>query len=178
MTIDERLEALTHTLELQVQAQAATEQRVNAIDRRLTRAIRAGVLEARRQRKRNAALDARMDRMAEEFRDADGKLGARIDAIGARMDALVSGMGESMARAERDREAMNARMDRMAEEFRDADGKLGARIDAIGARMDALGTRIDAIGTRMETLGTRIDALVSGMGHVLAKLEQSFDRPR
>lgn len=35
-------------------------------------------------------------RMGEESREADRRLGERIDALGERIDALVSGMGEFM----------------------------------------------------------------------------------
>jgi hypothetical protein len=53
MTVDERLEALTHSLELLTHSHAKTE---NV----LRRAIAAGVLEARRQRRRSRELDEKI----------------------------------------------------------------------------------------------------------------------
>ena len=49
-------------------------------------------------------LAERIEQLAQESREADARLGARIaeaDArLGARIDALVSGMGEFMAKAQ------------------------------------------------------------------------------
>jgi|SRR5450432_4003661 len=82
MTIDERLEALTHNLELHAGFQADAEKRqadaekrqadankrhddaIARIDRRLDRAIRLSVLDARRQRNRNIEFDEKMTQLA------------------------------------------------------------------------------------------------------------------
>ena len=75
MTIDERLEALTHSLELRAGFQADAEKRqaeankrhddaIARIDRRLDRAIRLSVLDARRQRNRNIEFDEKMTQLA------------------------------------------------------------------------------------------------------------------
>jgi hypothetical protein len=87
----ERLDALSRKMELHAAHQEAT-------DRRLTRAIRLSILEARRLRRVAAARDAeyhaRMDRMAAEF-------DARMDGLTAaqeRTEASLKAFIDSMRR--------------------------------------------------------------------------------
>jgi hypothetical protein len=99
MTIDERLEALTHNLELHAGFQADAEKRqadaekrqadankrhddaIARIDRRLDRAIRLSVLDARRQRNRNIEFDEKMTQLAAAQVVTEEKLQGLIDAL-------------------------------------------------------------------------------------------------
>jgi len=109
MTFEERLEALMHGLELYAAEQAATKQRLAELqerlanelaqqkaqhqaemailDRKISRAIRAGVQEARRQRRLSAERDA-------EYR---AQMAAMASESDARMTRLEKSLAEFLA---------------------------------------------------------------------------------
>jgi hypothetical protein len=97
MTIDERLEALTQTVELIAHAQTKADEKIDKLA--TLQAETAGFIN---QLARIAeSHEHRIDRFAQELRvaaeeslAADRRLGARIDELGDRIAALVSGFGE------------------------------------------------------------------------------------
>ena len=92
MTIDERLEALTQSLELVAHQQADAEKRhdremeeirteARAMRTDMRRAFSMGVSEARRQRKRSAELDEKITQLAAAQLVTEERLRAFIDSL-------------------------------------------------------------------------------------------------
>jgi hypothetical protein len=97
MNIDERLEALTQTVELIAHAQTKADEKIDKLT--ALHAETAGFINqlariAESHEHRIEQLGEELRVAAEESRAADRRLGARIDELGVRIAALVSGFGE------------------------------------------------------------------------------------
>jgi len=103
MTIDERLEAFTQTVELMAATQsedhdrweehAARHNRQMAdIDRRLSRAIRNGIEEARRERQRRRETTSELDTKITQLAAAQLVTEERLASLGGKIDKLVDAM--------------------------------------------------------------------------------------
>jgi glutathione S-transferase len=111
MTIDERIEALTHSLELVNAAHFATEQT-------LRRAIRLAVLESRAERRRRQELDRRLT-------ESDAKLGQRMTESDARLEQRMTESGDRLSKALADLAAAQAVTEQKLQRYLESRGRNG-----------------------------------------------------